>query len=128
MSGYIGVKDKRNKEIKIGNTIKHGDSLYKICFGKFIAGKYSRNGTFMKDISKDSDIPLDLDILLNCEIIEPEELVVKIEIQGDALKLLEDFIKYAKLKPETMAEVMYYDLDGFNRRINLLENTINQKA
>ena len=49
-----------------------------------------------------------------------------IKISGDALKLLEDFIKYAKLDPEAMAEMMMYDLDGFNRRRILLEKCVHE--
>jgi len=51
---------------------------------------------------------------------------MKIEITGDALKLLQNFIKYAKYDPEAMAEVMYYDLDGLNCRRNQLEKAIKQ--
>jgi len=51
---------------------------------------------------------------------------MKFEIKGDAFKLLEDFIKYAKQDPEAMADVMYYDLDGFNRRRNHLEKIFNE--
>jgi len=50
---------------------------------------------------------------------------VKIEVNGEALKLLEDFVKYAKLYPEEMADIMYYDLDGLNRRRNQLEKVVN---
>jgi hypothetical protein len=53
---------------------------------------------------------------------------MKIEVTGEALKLLEDFIKYAKYDPEEMANAMYYDLDGFNHRRNLLEKCIRQSA
>lgn len=46
---------------------------------------------------------------------------MNIEINGDALKLLEDFIKYSKINPAAMADVMMYDFGGFNHRRNLLE-------
>ena len=49
---------------------------------------------------------------------------MKVEINGDALKLLEDFIKYAKLDPEAMAEAMWYNIDGFNERLRLLEKAV----
>jgi len=44
-----------------------------------------------------------------------------IDIYGDALRLLEHFIYYAKTNRECMAAAMYYDRDAFGRRILLLE-------
>jgi len=46
------------------------------------------------------------------------------KITGDALKLLQDFIKYGFLFPDAMAEAMYYNTDGFVERLRLLERAI----
>ena len=50
---------------------------------------------------------------------------MKIELNGEALILLEDFIKYANLDPETMANVMYYDVTGFKQKLKQLEKEFN---
>jgi len=50
---------------------------------------------------------------------------MKIEVTGDGLKLLQDFIKYANLDPEVMASGMFYELDGFIRRLKHLEKAMN---
>ena len=42
-------------------------------------------------------------------------------IYGDGLRLLEHFIQYAFLYPEQLASVMFYDLDGFSRRLRCLD-------
>ena len=47
-----------------------------------------------------------------------------IEVKGEALKVLEDFVKYAKLEPEEMSAVMMYDFDGFQYRVRLLEKAL----
>jgi len=52
---------------------------------------------------------------------------MRIEIEGDALKLLEDFLKYARMYPEEMSSVMMYDLDAFNRRRNLLQKSVENR-
>lgn len=47
-----------------------------------------------------------------------------IEVNGDAFKLLDDFLKYARLYPDEMASVMMYDLDWFIHRRNLLQRAV----
>ena len=42
-------------------------------------------------------------------------------MQGEALKFFNDFLKYANMKPEKMASVMNYELDGFKKRVKLIE-------
>lgn len=49
---------------------------------------------------------------------------MKIDVTGEALKVLEDFIYYSKRDPEALADVMEYDIDGFKKRIRLLEKAI----
>ena len=49
---------------------------------------------------------------------------MKIEVTGDALELLEDFIKYGKADPEAMAEIMWYNPDGLKERLCSLEKAI----
>ena len=43
-----------------------------------------------------------------------------IKIQGEALKILYDFLKYAELNPEKLANAMNYDLTGFKIRTKQL--------
>lgn len=43
------------------------------------------------------------------------------DIDGDALRLLEHFIHYASLYPERLADLMWYDHDGFKCRLRSLE-------
>ena len=38
---------------------------------------------------------------------------MRINVEGEALKLLQDFIKYSNFDPESIADAMSYDLDGF---------------
>lgn len=45
-------------------------------------------------------------------------------ITGDALKFVQDFIKYAELDPEAMADIMYYDYDGFKQRLRALKKQL----
>jgi hypothetical protein len=47
------------------------------------------------------------------------------KIEGGALELLRDFIRYAKKYQEEMADVMHYDPVGLNRSRNLLEKAVN---
>jgi len=49
---------------------------------------------------------------------------MKIDITGDALKLLNDFIKYGRLYTGELSDAMYYCEDGFIHRLNLLEQAV----
>jgi len=53
---------------------------------------------------------------------------MKIEVTGEALKVLEDFIKYSQLDPAAVASAMMYDVDAFKRRIALLQKAIERGA
>ena len=41
-------------------------------------------------------------------------------MEGDAHRVLYDFLKYSELYPEKMANAMHYDVDGFKSRIKRL--------
>ena len=43
-----------------------------------------------------------------------------IEVKGDAHRILYDFLKYAVLYPEKIANTMNYDIDGFQCRVQQL--------
>ena len=45
---------------------------------------------------------------------------MRIEVRGDALRILYDFLKYSELFPELMANAMNYEIDGFKRRVKQL--------
>jgi len=47
-----------------------------------------------------------------------------ITIDGDALKLLEDFIKYGQLDPEASAKAMQYDENDFKKSLVDLERAL----
>lgn len=47
-----------------------------------------------------------------------------IHIEGDALKLLQDFVKYALLDTEAVADAMMYNPDGLIYRARLLAMAI----
>lgn len=49
-----------------------------------------------------------------------------IDIKGDALIFLEDFIKYAELYPDEMASVMWYDIDAFKSSVRLLKKQMGE--
>jgi hypothetical protein len=49
------------------------------------------------------------------------------DIKGDALIILEDFIKYSELYPNEMAAVMWYDVDGFKSSVELLKKQMENK-
>jgi len=51
-----------------------------------------------------------------------------ITFSGDALKLLEDFIKYGELYPEDLADAMLYDLIGFKSRLRSLKIAVEHAA
>ena len=46
---------------------------------------------------------------------------MKIKVDGDALRILYDFLKYARLYPEKMSGVMNYDNREFIKRVRQLE-------
>jgi len=46
---------------------------------------------------------------------------MKIDITGDALRLLDQFIHFASLYPERLADAMWYDLDAFLCRLRCLD-------
>jgi hypothetical protein len=47
-------------------------------------------------------------------------------ITGDALELLKDFIKYSEQDMEAMADLMYYDHEGFKKRLRMLKKQIGE--
>jgi hypothetical protein len=47
-------------------------------------------------------------------------------INGEALELLQDFIKYSELDMEAMADLMYYDYEGFKMKLNILKKQIKE--
>jgi len=50
-----------------------------------------------------------------------------IDIYGDALKLLDHFIYYATGKDfHRLADAMWYDIDGFQQRVALLEKLVDK--
>jgi len=51
---------------------------------------------------------------------------IKLKKDGDAHRLLEDFIKYARLDPEAVASVMQYDVTGFLLRLKDLEYVVKE--
>ena len=46
---------------------------------------------------------------------------MKLELNGDALKLFEDFLKYGRTNTDEMADAMWYDTDGFTSRLIRLQ-------
>lgn len=48
----------------------------------------------------------------------------KIELYGDAEMLLNDFIYASKRDPETVADALGYDYDGFKNRLRALISQI----
>jgi len=48
----------------------------------------------------------------------------RVELRGDALKLLCQFIDYAKANPGEFADLMYYVPEEFVKRLRLLEKVI----
>ena len=48
-----------------------------------------------------------------------------VEVSGDALCILHDFLIYSELYPEMMADVMHYDIDRFKRRVDQLAQALN---
>jgi hypothetical protein len=53
---------------------------------------------------------------------------MKIELEGDALKLFEDFLKYANMNSEEMADLMYYDHDSFKLRLRVLRKMYDEQC
>lgn len=49
-------------------------------------------------------------------------------ISGEALELIEDFIKYSELDIEAMADLMYYDYDGFKRKLKTLKKQLKSEV
>lgn len=45
-------------------------------------------------------------------------------ITGEALEFFKDFIKYAELDMEAMADLMYYDYEGFKRKLVKLKKQL----
>jgi hypothetical protein len=48
------------------------------------------------------------------------------KVSGEALELIEDFIKYSELDMEGMSDLMYYDIDGFKRKLVMLKKQIEE--
>lgn len=48
-------------------------------------------------------------------------------ISGEALELIQDFIKYAELDMEAMADLMYYDYEGFKWKLSKLKKQIGEQ-
>ena len=46
---------------------------------------------------------------------------MKIELDGDALQLLDDFLKYGQTMRDEVADAVYYDYDGFSRSLKMLQ-------
>lgn len=49
---------------------------------------------------------------------------MKIEISGDGLKLLEDFVYYGEVNEAEICSAMYYDELGFVKRLIALKNAV----
>ena len=49
-------------------------------------------------------------------------------ISGEALDFIEDFIKYSELDMAAMADLMYYDVDGFKWKLKELKKQIGGKS
>jgi len=47
-----------------------------------------------------------------------------LNISGEALELIQDFIKYSELNLEEMADLMYYDYEGFKWKLKELKKQI----
>lgn len=48
----------------------------------------------------------------------------RVELRGDALKLLSQFIDYAKANPGEFADLMYYVPEEFVKRLRKLEKAV----
>jgi len=48
----------------------------------------------------------------------------RVELRGDALKLLYQFIDYGKANPGEFSELMYYYPEDFVKRLRLLEKAV----
>ena len=46
------------------------------------------------------------------------------KLSEEALELVYDFIKYSELYPNDMADIMYYDVDRFKRKLKQLKKQI----
>lgn len=53
---------------------------------------------------------------------------MKINVDGEALKLLEDFIYYSENDPQAVANIMMCDIIGFRQRILLLQKAMKEAA
>jgi hypothetical protein len=51
---------------------------------------------------------------------------MKIDISGETLRLLDHFIHFASAHPERFADAMWYDLDGFTRRVRCLGKALHE--
>lgn len=48
-------------------------------------------------------------------------------LSPESIKFIQDFIKYSELDMEGMADLMYYDIDGFKPRLARLKKEIDYK-
>ncbi len=48
-------------------------------------------------------------------------------LSPESIKFIQDFIKYSELDMDAMADLMYYDIDGFKWEIKRLKKEINYK-
>lgn len=51
--------------------------------------------------------------------------MANLKIEGEALELLDDFIKYAEINTEEIADAMYYDTQGFRAKLRQLKEQVN---
>lgn len=47
---------------------------------------------------------------------------MRLDINGDALKLFEDFLKYGRTNIDEMATAMWYDAEAFTIRLKWLQS------
>lgn len=62
-----------------------------------------------------------------CDTITLETRNESCTISGEALDLIEDFIKYSELDMDAMADLMWYDIDGFKWKLARLKKEIDYK-
>ncbi len=53
---------------------------------------------------------------------------MRLDINGDALKLFEDFLKYGRTNIDEMADAMWYDSDAFTNRLGSLQRAYDKAS